>query len=79
MKAFRLEIEGSYKVKNYGGGLLMIKSSNRAQGRCLFFTLVESDDVETLVALLAYKKESQEAPKQVIETARARLRRFRER
>ena len=68
-------------VKNYGGGLYMIKDRSHGQGRCLYFTrMVEAasegpnaEEIENLVALLFYKKESQEAPGRVLETARARL------
>ncbi|MGV3616121.1 MAG: type II toxin-antitoxin system RelE/ParE family toxin [Fimbriimonas sp.] len=74
MKLFRLEAAGGYVVSNYGDGLLMIKAANQTQGRCLFFTIREVDGVEVATALLAYKKESQKAEKQKMETARQRMR-----
>jgi phage-related protein len=69
--------EGRWIVKDYGDGLMMIKPSNRTQGRCLFFTVREIEGHEELIALLAYKKESQGAPARVLDTARERMRRAR--
>lgn len=57
-----MELPGGYKVRSYGDGLMMIKATNRTSGRCLFFSVVELDGVEVLTALLAYKKESSDAP-----------------
>lgn len=53
----------------------MIKAKNGTSGRCLFFTL-DQDDPTIAVALLGYKKESGEAPKQIVQTARERKRRY---
>lgn len=72
MKAYRLELETGFVVKSYGDGLMMIKAANRTAGRCLFF-MVSGEDSDSLVALLAYKKESDEAPKRVLETALERM------
>lgn len=60
----------------------MIKPNNQSQGRCLFFCVQSKmgpngDATEELIALLGYKKETQEAPANIIETARHRLRRVR--
>ena len=66
----------NYTVKNYGGDLLMIKG--RGAGRCLFFVREVVDDIERLIVLLVYKKESQDVPERVLKTARERLRRYRE-
>jgi hypothetical protein len=80
MKAYVSDEEGKCVVRNYGGGLYMIKDRSQGQGRCLFFTVhlenaAELDQIEMLVALMFYKKESQEIPGQIFETAQARLRR----
>ena len=58
-----------FTLRNYGAGLLMVKK-DRLSGRALF-----SHDEETgprPVLLLAYKKESDEAPSHIIVTARER-------
>ena len=68
-------LEGGFVVRDYGDGLLMIKATNRTAGRCLFFTLDENDST-LAIALLGYKKESNEAPKFLIATARERRRRY---
>lgn len=74
MRAYARDLGIGYEVKAYGGGLMMVKDASRGQGRCLFFALRrEADGSETIVALLVYKKESQEAPKRVLETARRRM------
>ena len=77
MKAYRLDAGSGYEVESYGEGLKRIRRSGRSQGRCLFFAVVEQGGVETLVALLFYKKESMKAPAKHIETARKRMREFR--
>src|SRR5579862_3264535 len=82
MKAYVSEEESKCVVKNYGGGLYMIKDRSQGRGRCLYFTRIleqapqalNPEPVENLVALVFYKKESQETPGQILETARARLR-----
>jgi phage-related protein len=73
MKAYRMELGIGYLVNSYGGGLYRIKSSNRTQGRCLFFTQEERNGEVLLTALLAYKKVGNKAPKAQIETARRRM------
>jgi len=78
MKKYADNEPSGWVVKDYGAGLFMIKAANQTQGRCLFFTVRPQETVgqastEELVALLAYKKETQEAPDQMIETARQRL------
>lgn len=74
MESYPWDLVTGYVVKNYGQGLFMIKDSSHGQGRCLFFrTVVEQP--ERLIALLIYKKESQEALARVIETARKRMER----
>lgn len=82
MKAYRMEVETGWVVKNYGNGLLMIKPSNKGAGRCLFFAVRSvsrgGQNVEELIALLAYKKESQDVPKAHIRTARSRMSQYEE-
>ncbi len=74
MRSYRLELEGGFIVKSYGQGLMMIKATNQTQGRCLFFSIAAgSDGAEVLIALLFYKKETQEVPISVLETARQRM------
>lgn len=53
----------------------MIKATNHTSGRCLFFT-IDTEEPTKLVALLAYKKESDEAPESLIRTARERRGRY---
>ena len=85
MKAYVSDEEGKCVVKNYGDGLYMIKDRSRGQGRCLYYTRIvsavnrgsEVERTENLAALLFYKKETQEAPGHVLETARARLKQAR--
>lgn len=62
-------------LKNYGDGLMMLKAKNRSAGRCLFFMISETDPAR-FVALLFYKKESDEAPAHIMETARQRMATF---
>ena len=71
MERYADGIDAGWTVKNYGDGLFMIKAKGQRNGRCLFFTI---DEVEPrkLVALLFYKKESQDAPAHLVETARER-------
>ena len=69
-----------YRTDNYGNGLEMIAGG---QGRCLFFTREtevhpDGQPSETLVALTIGKKESQKASKQLIERARDRMKRYKE-
>ena len=73
MRAFRMDEGAGYVVKHYGEGLMMIKSANQTQGRCLFFTIREERNQEVLVALLVYKKESDAVPHHVEATARRRM------
>jgi hypothetical protein len=78
MKRYRLLQGIGYVVKNYGDGLMMIKPNSPSAGRCLFFIETQQGDVTILKALLAYKKESDEVPKHIESTARARMRRSKE-
>jgi len=73
MAAYAEDLDIRYSVKSYGDDLMMLKASNGTSGRCLFFSREPIGDSEKLVALLFYKKESYEAPKRVIEAARARM------
>jgi len=66
--------EAGFVVKDYGGDLFMLKKRGRS-GRSLFFTYDETDRTK-LVLLLAYKKESDEAPDHLIEAARSRRGRY---
>lgn len=50
----------------------MITDGGAGQGRCLFFTR----DQESLIVLLVYKKESKKLPKQIEQTASARLAKY---
>lgn len=52
----------------------MVKDDSHGQGRCLFFSVRREGSEEVLTALLVYKKESQEAPKWVHDTARKWMR-----
>lgn len=72
MKLYRLDAGIGYVVKNYGKGLMMIKPKD-GQGRCLFFTTVETEGVQELVALLAYKKEGQKMPERLKNLALQRM------
>lgn len=72
MLAYRLDTRIGYVVRNYGDGLMMVKDDSHGAGRCLFFTIHEEAGVDVLVALLVYK-ESEEAPKRVIDAARRRM------
>jgi hypothetical protein len=62
--------DAGFVVKDYSGGLLMLKKARMA-GRCLFFPFEEAGEIY-LIFLLAFKKESDEAPAHLIETARER-------
>lgn len=73
MKNYQNGSGKSYEVKNYGEGLLMLKPTGNAAGRCLFFFNEVVNGEEILTVVLIYKKESREAPKQVVETARRRM------
>lgn len=79
MELYQANKNVGYTVKNYGDDLMMIKGSG--QGRCLWFAreteIVNGTEVESLIVLLVYKKESQEAPKRVLDTARERLGKYR--
>lgn len=76
MECYQSSRDVNYTVKNYGNDLLMIKG--RGQGRCLFFGQEIVDDMERLIVLLIYKKESQEVPTRVLKTARERMTRYKE-
>lgn len=66
--------DAGFTVRNYGGDLFMLKKSG-SSGRSLFFTFDEADRTK-LVVLLAYKKESHEAPAHLIDSARRRRLRY---
>ena len=82
MANYQADLGFGYVIKHYGQGLMMLKASNRSQGRNLFFFSKRMDDptsgetLDQLVVVLIYKKESQEAPSRLIETARQRMRAF---
>ncbi|MGV3616128.1 MAG: hypothetical protein ACO1SV_12405 [Fimbriimonas sp.] len=79
MKSYQIDLGTGYEVKNYGGGLIMLKDRSRGQGRCLFFRkelvvdAATGEEWERLVVVLVYKKESMEVPARVLDTARARM------
>jgi hypothetical protein len=73
MRLYALEAPGGFVVKSYGKGLMMIKATNQTSGRCLFFTVSDTEGDQALTALLAYKKESDEVPARVLTTARQRM------
>lgn len=79
MSLYQRDAGIGYEIKNYGEGLMMLKATNRSQGRNLFFVSETTVDAETgeqterLIVVLIYKKESQEAPARIIETARRRM------
>ena len=79
MELYQADKNVGYTVKNYGEDLTMIKG--HGQGRCLWFAKdtekINGRVIERLVVLLVYKKESQEAPKRVLRTARERLEKYR--
>jgi len=77
MKLYASFAEIGYVVKNYGSGLHMIKRSD-GQGRCLFFLSHEEEGVQTLVALLAYKKETQKLPERLRRLALERMKSYKE-
>ena len=70
---YRIGAGIGYEVRSYGEGLMMVKDASHGAGRCLFFTVGVMEGEETLTALLVYKKESQEAPARVIDTACRRM------
>lgn len=78
MKLYRMDAGVGYVVKSYGQGILMIKPK-AGQGRCLFFGVVETQGSLELVALLAYKKESQKVPRRLLDLASERMRQYKER
>ena len=68
MQRFAQGDDAGFTLKDYGNDLLMLKKKGRS-GRSLFFTYDEKDKTK-LVLLLAYKKESDEAPESLTNTAR---------
>ena len=60
-----------WTVKDYGDDLFMLKAKGERQGRCLFFTY-DKDEPASLVALMFYKKEGNDAPDSVVKAARER-------
>jgi hypothetical protein len=77
MKLYRLEVGTGYIVQSYGHGLMALKPKS-GQGRCLFFCIREVGGDQELVALLAYKKESQRMPVRFRELAFDRMREYKE-
>jgi phage-related protein len=77
MQRFAKGDDAGFTLKDYGDDLLMLKKQGRS-GRSLFFTYDEKDKTK-LVLLLAYKKESGDAPDNLINTARERRGRYIER
>lgn len=73
MENFQAEFLSGFVVKNYGGGLLMIKSTNQGSGRGLFFYSRIVNGVQICMLVLVYKKESQEVPANVLALARKRV------
>jgi len=66
-------------VKDYGEGLYMIRHERAAyQGRCLFFRYGVVSGVEQLMIVAFYKKESDSIPKQILDRAVTRMKRFKE-
>ncbi len=66
-------------VKDYGGGLYMIRHERAVyQGRCLFFRTGAVDGVEQLVIAAFYKKESDAVLRRVLDRAVTRMKRFKE-
>lgn len=74
MQRFAQGDDAGFMLRAYGDDLLMLKKKGRS-GRSLFFTYDDKDNTK-LVLLLAYKKESDEAPESLIRTARERRRRY---
>ena len=74
MASYASDIGANDRLENYGDGLMMITDSSRGQGRCLFFTVANVDGEEVLTALLVYKKETQRAPRRLLDTALQRMR-----
>ena len=72
MKLLQDEAGIGYTVKDYGNGLKMVKGSR--QGRCLW---TEHESGLVMVAVLVYKKESEETPKHIMDTARSRMKSLR--
>jgi hypothetical protein len=75
MESYR-DDEGGYRLSKYGDGLWLLTDSGHGQGRCLFFKVVRLKDVELLVTLLFYKKETQKVPERAVDTARRRMRMY---
>ena len=79
MENYQQDTGVAYKIKSYGDGLKMITDSGHGQGRCLFFRseLITNphsgEQRERLVALLVYKKESQNVPEAILRSARHRM------
>jgi phage-related protein len=60
---------GPALVKRYGGGIEMIRhQDNEYQGRLLFY------EGDAYIILVAYKKETEDVPRRILETAHARMR-----
>jgi phage-related protein len=72
MSAYAQDLAVRYVVKSYGDGLKMVKASNGTAGRCLFFHESKSDSL-ICVAVLFYKKESDEIPQRLLSAAKARM------
>lgn len=72
MVAYAEGREAGFRHSDYGDGLEMLTDGGRGQGRCLYFTRDSDGATETLVILLAYKKETEKAPTATLQTARNR-------
>ena len=75
MERFAKDENVGWTIKNYGDGLHMLKAGNGTAGRCLFF-VANQHRPPRLIALLFYKKESRDAPTNLLETARHRMKAF---
>lgn len=77
MKGYQLDSGVGYRVENYGNDLWMITDSGSGQGRGLFFAIERTEEMEVLVVLRVYKKESRKAPPQEITLAQTRSEAYR--
>ena len=74
MEAYRQFRESGFTHKHYPKGVEMVTDAGNWQGRCLFFSLGLFGEVEILVVVLVYKKETQELPTQILRLAQDRKR-----
>lgn len=67
------------QVDDYGGGLYRLRHVKQAyQGRLIFFATDRVAGFERLVILVVFKKQSQDLPQKVLETARYRKKQWEE-